>query len=142
MNPLLDTIAIKFFPDVTKVLFSPIDTSIKEGGCSDARKKIVNWTNYGEFIMWSCIIVIVFILSMFSWMRLAYMLINVIDTTKNVIDIALLFPFGNILLSSLWLINHAHTYHQQDGYYFTQQFFIQIKIHISQISTIWTKIRA
>ena len=33
---LLDTIIIKYLPDVTKVLCSIIDTSIREGKCSDA----------------------------------------------------------------------------------------------------------
>ena len=43
---------------------------------------------------------------------------------KNVITIVLLRALPNISLSPLWTTNHAYAFQQQDGFYFTRQFYI------------------
>ena len=74
--------------------------------------------------MLSNIICIKFNVSMFSWIRSAHEIENVIDMTKKGIDILLLRSFPNISLSPLWLTHHTHTYYQQEGLYISHESFV------------------
>ena len=91
--------------------------------------------------MWSCVLGLVFSVSTFSWIRSACVLENVIDMTKNIINIILLRSFPNIYLSYPWLTKHAYACHQQDVFiYFAQQFlYLSLNLYISNISNIYNQ---
>ena len=72
--------------------------------------------NYRVCIMCSLVISLAFRVSTFSWMRLAPVLENVINTTKKFIDIVFLYSFPYILLSTLLLTKQACACHKQDGF--------------------------
>ena len=100
------------------------------------------WEVY-KWIIWSGVIGLTFSISMFSWIRSDCVLKNVINITKMSFKFGLLRSVPNISISTPLYTNHAHMCQQQDGFYFTLQFyFIYLKIHTSQISTIPTKIQA
>ena len=79
---------------------------------------IGNFKNYRKCIMLSNIISLAFNVCMFSWIRSAREIENVIDITKKGIDIVLICSFPNISLSPLWSIKNTHACHQQDIIYF------------------------
>ena len=64
-----------------------------------------------------------FVAYTFSWTILDGVLENVIDTTKNVLNILFLYLFLYTSLSNPFLTKNFHTCHQQDSFNFILQFF-------------------
>ena len=93
--------------------------------------------NYGKCIMWYHIIGLAFSVPTFSWIRLACMLKNITDTMKISSKFVLLRSFPHISISTPWPTKHNNAYKQQDGFYFTRQFYLLLSTHISKTSNIY-----